>query len=416
MNTSSDVVIIGGGAIGLSSAYYLVEKGISVTLIEREQPGMGCSLGNAGLISPSHFVPLAAPGLLKKGLKWMFDPEGPFWIHPRLDFELLHWLWNFYRASREHNMRQRIPVLKDLLYSSLGLFKDLGSNHDFDLAQKGLLVLHDTPEGEMDNRHESELASEVGVPTKLLNQEELRALEPGIPIHATGALYFPEDGHLFPLKFVEILRDRVLDMGGVILSETNAVRFVALNGRVSEVETTKGLVSGKEFVLAAGSWSPGFMKNLGIRLPVQAGRGFSVNVSKGKYAPKIPFICNEARLAITPMGDEIRVAGTLELSGLDLSVSERRVRAIMRNTNRYMGPLDFSGVDVAKAWSGLRPCSPDGLPYIGRFNHFSNLTAATGHAMLGISLAPITGKLVSEILSGEKPRVDISLLKPERFH
>jgi D-amino-acid dehydrogenase len=191
--------------------------------------------------------------------------------------------------------------------------------------------------------------------------------------------------------------------------------FKVQGNRIVEAETTNGNLRADEFVLAGGSWSPHIVRSLGIKLPMQAGKGYSITYAQKANKPLIPFILTEARVAVTSMGDSIRFAGTMEIAGLGLSITQRRVDAILDSLKNYFGGFDNLNASDGDVWAGLRPVSPDGLPYIGRFKSHSNLIAATGHAMIGISLATVTGKLVSEIARGAKPSIDLSLLKPDRF-
>lgn len=419
MEQKFDVVIIGGGAIGICSAYYLIKSGYSVAVIEKNEVGKetSCSWGNAGLISPSHFVPLAAPGMVVKGLKWMFNPESPFYIHPRLDGELLMWLWRYFRASHEKPMRRGMPVLRDLTYESLQLFKKINSDEkiSYGFEHRGLLMLHNTAAGEKANRHEAHLAEEIGVEARMLDHSQLNELEPNVKILSQGGLFFPNDAHLIPDQFVLSMFELAKKNGVAFFEEAEVLHFDKNEHSISSVVTRDGKIGGKQFVLAAGSWTPNLLRKLSITLPVQPGKGYSVTVQNPAHLPKIPFILTEARVAITPMGKTLRFGGTLELSPIDLTINERRVKAILKAVPAYLGDMQLDKVDTHQAWAGLRPCSPDGLPFIGRFRKANNLIAATGHAMLGITLAPVTGKLISEIVAEEKTTVDIATLSPDRF-
>ncbi|KAB2881148.1 FAD-dependent oxidoreductase [bacterium] len=419
MEQKFDVIVIGGGAIGICSAYYLSKNGLSVAVIEKNEIGKesSCSFGNAGLISPSHFVPLAAPGMVAKGLKWMFNPESPFYIHPRMDDELLKWLWRYFRACNEKKMRLGIPILRDLTTESLRLFEKINSdeNISYGFEHRGLLMLHNTVAGEKANKHEAHLAEEVGVEARLLNNEELNELEPNVKILSRGGLYFPNDGHLIPDQFLNAMAELAKKNGVAFFPKTEAMGFEKKENRLVSVVTPNGKIGGKEFILASGSWAPLLLKKLSLNISVQPGKGYSVTVKQPAHLPKIPFILTEARVAITPMGGALRFGGTLELSPINLTINERRVKAILNAVPAYLDDMRLDAVNTKDAWAGLRPCSPDGLPFIGRFESVPNLIAATGHAMLGITLSPITGKLVSEIVANEKTVVDISQLKPDRY-
>lgn len=415
-NKHHHVVIIGGGAIGLCSAYYLHKAGASVTVLEKGEFGHGSSLHNAGYVCPSHFVPLASPGIIAQGLKWMLSPTSPFYIKPRLESDFIAWAWKFWRSCTEENVKRAAPLLRDLGNESLRLYKELAALQafDFDWSEKGLLILYRTERGRIACEEEAHLANEIGIEAKVLDKPALQTLEPHVEMRADGGIYFPGDCHMTPAKFVGGLA-QYLEASGVKLLKNTEVSSLKVQGkRVVGVATAAGDFTADEFVLAGGSWSPRIVNEIGIRLLVQAGKGYSVTVPRKENKPLIPLILSEARVALTSMGDTFRAAGTMEIAGLDLSVTRRRVDAILHSIPNYIGGFQKSDFDGSEPWAGLRPVSPDGLPYIGRFTSYPNLIAATGHAMIGISLAPITGKLVEEIVAG-RPSMDISLLSPDRF-
>ncbi len=417
MKSNSHVIIIGGGAIGLCSAYYLHKAGASVTMIEKGEFGHGSSLHNAGYVSPSHFIPLASPGIISQGLKWMLSPTSPFYIKPRFDPDFISWAWKFKQSCTKENVKRAMPLLRDLSNASLELYKEFAAMKafDFEWTSKGLLILYRTEKGKRGCDEEAEYAHTLGIEAKLFDTSGLQTLEPNVEMRASGGLYFPGDCHMTPAKFVEGLA-RHLEAGGVKLLKNTAVSGFRIQGnRVVEVRTTNGDYEADEFVLAGGSWSPDIVHGLGIKLLVQAGKGYSVTIPRKENKPAIPLIFSEARVAVTPMGDTIRFAGTMEIAGLDLTITQRRVDAILNSIPNYIGGFEKSDFNGVQPWAGLRPVSPDGMPYIGRFKSYSNLIAATGHAMIGISLAPVTGKIVSKIVQEERVEFDMNLLNPDRF-
>ncbi len=417
MSEQSDVVIIGGGVIGLCAAHYLSASGVTVTLLESRKVGAACSDKNAGLVVPSHIIPLAAPGVIKKGLQWMLRPDSPFYIRPRFNLELLTWLWKFSRACSHDQMRHSMPVLNEMLHASSALFDGFSTASDnaFGLTRRGLLMLYKTEKALQAETRDADAARDLGQEVNVLRNSELEALEPNIRMSAAGGIHYVRDAHLDPEAFVRTVHTR-LDKKLVRIEERTEVHgFESQGNHISAVQTSHGRIAGKEFVLAAGAWSPVLSKALGIKLPMQAGKGYSVTVSNLVEKPRLPFILAEAKVAVTPIGESFRFAGTMELSGLNEHISRRRVQAILKAVPAYFPSLDTHKAETRQAWTGLRPCTPDGLPYIGRFTRVKNLVAATGHAMLGISLAPFTGKLVSEIVQHKKPSVKLSPLSPERF-
>ncbi len=417
MSKDAQVIVIGGGVIGVCVAHYLQNEGIDVAIVEKNDIGKGCSYGNAGYACPSHFVPLASPGILAKGIRWMLDPKSPFYVKPRLDRDLASWLLKF-RASCSPTIANRAkPLLRDLNVASVELFKGLTGldSIEFGFETRGILMLYNSEKGE---REESELAREaemLGVEARVLTAQQINELDPGIRTCARGGVYYPGDCHMDPGRFVESLFRYLEGKGLKTFPSREVLGFERHNGRITAVRTSHGPLSAEEFILAGGAWSPRLCRDLGIRLPVQPAKGYSVTIDDPPRKMKIPSILMESKVAITPIGERLRFAGTLELAGLDLSINRRRVDAILNAVPRYLSGINPDSYRKIQPWAGLRPCSPDGLPFVGRFTAYPNLIAATGHAMLGLSLAPITGKLVAELLARKKTSIDIALLQPDRF-
>lgn len=412
-----NVVIIGGGAIGLCSAYYLHQAGATVTVIDKGDFGHGSSLHNAGYVCPSHFIPLASPGIISQGLKWMLSPTSPFYMKPRLDPAFISWAWKFKQSCTAENVRRAAPLLCDLGNASLSLYKEFAQRKDFDFewTERGLVTLYRTEKAKHHCEEEAEMAWKLGLRAELMNRDELQKLVPEVEMRATGGLYFPDDCHMTPALFVQGLAQHLKAQGVTMLDKTEVTGFMMMGGRIAAIQTPNGTYEADDIVLAGGSWSPNLLRTIDITLPLQAGKGYSVTIPRTENKPLVPLILSEARVAVTSMGGTIRFAGTMELAGVDLSITQRRVDAILNSIHNYFGGFQQSDFVGTEPWAGLRPVSPDGVPYIGRFSKCSNLIAATGHAMVGISLAPITGKLVSEIVADQKPSIDISLMNPERF-
>jgi D-amino-acid dehydrogenase len=411
------VVVCGAGIIGLCCARALRARGHAVTVIERGPADRdGCSFGNAGMITPSHFVPLAAPGMVALGLKWMFDPASPFYIRPRLDAELAAWGWRFMRACTPEHVARAAPVLRDLNLASRELYVGLADElPDFGLATRGLLMLC---REERTLAHEQSLARharELGVPTEVLDAAATARLDPDVRMNVAGSVYFPRDAHLDPSRLILGLTPRLEASGVKFLWETELNGWRRDGESLAAARTNHGEIAADAFVLAAGSWSPSMVRDLALRLPMQAGKGYSLTLPRPRQLPRLCSILTEARVAVTPMGGSLRVGGTMEVVGLDESIQPRRIRGITEALPRYFPeftPEDFQGIEP---WRGLRPVTPDGLPYLGRVAAVPNLIAATGHAMMGLSLGPITGQLVAEIVDGEPASIDLSLLSPDRY-
>lgn len=413
---SKRVVIIGGGLIGLSAAAECARRGHRVTVIERAPRQRGASLGNAGMVVPSHFTPLAAPGMVALGLKWMWNPESPFYIKPRVSWDLLTWAFRFWKASTREQVERAAPLLRELHFASREAYAQLAAGgEEFGLAQNGLLMLCKTPRALHEEALMAERARVLGVPAEVLDARQAAALDPGVTMDIAGAVYFPKDCHLRPERYIAVMERRVLAAGGELLFGADATGWRRDGSRLAAVQTSQGEIAGDEFILAAGAWSPGLVRDIGLRLPMQAGKGYSVTLPAPVELPRICSIFVEARVAVTPMDGALRVGGTMEIAGLNERISQRRVEGILKAVPRYFPKFERSHFDGIPPWQGLRPCSPDGLPYIGRSAAAPNLIVATGHSMMGLSLAPVTGALVGQISDGEPPRFDIRLLSPDRY-
>jgi len=415
-HTNTDVLVIGGGAIGVSSAYYLNQTGRSVTLIERGDICSGSSYGNAGLIVPSHSIPLAAPGVIAKGLKWMLNPESPFYIKFRFDRQLISWLWKFRKACSETQMLRAIPVIRELNFASLQLYDELAGIEDLDFGyeKRGMAIIFRTEKGFQDGIKEARLMENNGIEIRVLKEQDVNDMA-NTETSAVGGVYYPQDAHINPHRYVQGLADYVAEKGVDVRTSTEVLAFESSGGRVNSIKTTKGDFSAEEIVLAGGTWSGEIGKELGINLLIQAAKGYSGTFKRTTDCPDVPFGLAESKAILTPMGDTMRVAGTLELAGLDPSVNMRRVQAVLKSIPAYFPDIDSDALELIEIWRGLRPCTPDGLPYLGRSQQYDNLTIAAGHAMIGMSLSPITGKLVSQIVTGKKPQIDLTPFRIERF-
>jgi D-amino-acid dehydrogenase len=409
--------IIGGGIIGLFIAYHLRKNGHDVTLFERGTINDSCSTGNAGMVTPSHIIPLAAPGMIAKGIRWMFDETSPFYIRPRLDLDLIRWGYLFHRSASKSYMDRSIPALRDLLMMSRKLYQDFHNNRPFDFGfeGRGIMMLYTTKAVEHEEIETAEIANRLGVEAHVLTKSEAQAMEPDITMDVLGATYYPMDAHLQPHVLVESLAKWLTNHGVTIVERSEISEIRVRQGRIQTVGVGHDQHEFDEYVVAAGSWSPTLAKQLELRLPMQAGKGYSIEYAALKSIPKIPSILVEARVAVTPMVNTLRIAGTMEIGGINRNIDMNRVRGIVDSIARYYPQVETPMPQKEHVWSGLRPCTPDGLPYIGRASGIKNLTVATGHAMMGLGMAPATGKLVSQLINGEATDIDIQPFSVDRF-
>jgi D-amino-acid dehydrogenase len=415
---SKRVLVVGGGVVGLCVAYCCAQKGHRVVVVEHGAPERGgCSFANAGMVVPSHFVPLASPGVVALGLRHLWNPESPFHIKPRLSADLLDWGLKLHRAATREHVERSAPVLRDLHLASRACFEDWAARwgNTFELVERGMLVLCRTGHGLAEEAGTAGFAHRLGIPAEVLSAADVAAHEPGIRMTIAGGVYFPLDGHLTPGRFMAELRREAQRLGVELRDRTDVQDWRVNGGNVVGVQTSGGIVEADEFVLCAGIWSSDLARRLGLSLPMQAGKGYSLTLERPPMLPQVCAILSEARVAMTPMGGALRFGGTMEIGSLDESVHPARVRGIVRSVGDFYPDMTPAHFTHAAVRTGLRPCTPDGLPYVGRFAGFANLSAATGHAMMGVSLAPITGKLIAELLSGERPSCAIDALSPDRY-
>ncbi len=411
----SDVVIVGGGIVGVCSAYFLAEQGARVTLLERGEICSGCSEGNAGWIFPSHSTPLPAPGAMRKALGWLFDPASPFYIKLRLNLDLVRWLWIFARSCTESRARRTFELNRELSLQSRTLYETLAalSGLEFDWTKEGLLLVCRTRAGLSEVEEELRLLKALGGEGRRLDGDETRELVPQLSAEIQGGIHYPADAHIQPASFVRGIAAQCKRRGVRILSGVEAIAFETSGSRISRVVATKGDFKCDHVVLAGGAWSAGLVAPLGLRIPVESAKGYSVTFERPDDFGNIPMLLAEAKVGASPCQGPLRFAGTLELAGLDLSINERRLRAILDAGRLFLPGLPE--LVRLETWRGLRPCTPDDLPIIGRPHAVTNLVLATGHGMSGISQGPITGKLVAELVSGDRPAVDLAPFSPDRF-
>ena len=356
---------------------------------------------------------------MTQGLRWLADRSSPFYVRPRPSADLVRWLWRFRSAARKDRMETAVGVLASITVPGALAWDELIDSEglDCEYGRRGLLSLCMTDKGMAESREESRILGQCGISSRILGPEQIREIEPAASMDVRGGVLFDDDGNLNPSAAVTGLARRVEELGARLETGQEITSITRSGNRVVGVETPAKSYRTQEVVLAAGSWSASLGRTAGLRLPIQPAKGYSVTITgaPGGWRPNMPLMAHEARAALAPIGDGVRMAGTLELAGLDLSISARRVRAIVSGLAQYFPSLGGIEPRPEGVWSGLRPCAPDGLPVIGRPRDLDGLIIATGHAMIGMTLGPITGKLVSQLAGGRRPEIDISPLSPDRF-
>jgi D-amino-acid dehydrogenase len=413
-----DIIVIGGGPVGCCCALELARAGASVALVEREPeicPPESGAHANCGLLVPSDATPLAAPGVLGQGLKWMLDSSSPFYIAPRPSPALARWLWLFRAACSEERAQAAAPVLRALHVLSTRLHDELaaeGRGDEWRFHHGGELQIYESAAGYAEAMKEAERARAMGIRVDEVSAEQARRLFPGLRCEPAGAHSFPEDGHLDPMLFTRAVAAMAEEAGAAVVTGAEAISLEPAPEGV-RVLTTRGWFSAPQVVLAAGAWSPLLTRGLGVHLPIEPAKGYSVDVDRPADFPEMPLYMGDAHVVLTPLGDALRMGSTLELAGWDMRVRPKRVAYLRAGGERAVGvPADGP---VRRLWRGPRPVTPDGLPVIGRVPGRDRVVLATGHCMLGLSLGPATGRLVTQVASGARPEIDLAPLSVQRF-
>jgi len=411
-----EVIIVGGGIIGLATAYYLNLEGHDVSVIDQDKIKSGASHINSGYLTPSHIIPLAAPGMISKGFRWMFNNSSPFYIKPRFDLDLVNWGMKFIKSCTSEHVQKSMKSILDINLLSKKLFIEMqqSNNFDFHLESKGLLMAYKTSLAEREEAKAASWAKDLGIIVKQLSKEEILKIQPKVPMEVAGAFMYESDAHTTPELFMNNLKNHLMSRGIKFFLDTVVTSFQKKEKKIEALNTNKGIFKADEFVIATGAWTEGILKELGIKLSIQAGKGYSFDV-KNITGLSIPAILSEAKVAVTPMSGYTRFGGTMEISGINSKINSRRVLSIVNAAKEYYPGIEIPLTSVDKARSGLRPLSTDGLPFIGRHSSFKNLVLASGHAMMGWSLGPATGKLITELVSGYDPSLDLKPYSPERI-
>ncbi|MDB5008573.1 MAG: amino acid dehydrogenase [Mucilaginibacter sp.] len=413
----SKAIIIGGGVIGLFSAYYLHKSGWEVDVLDRGDLSDNCSFGNAGMVTPSHFVPLASPGMVEQGIRWMFNSKSPFYVKPSLNKDLLSWGLKFVKSATKKHLERSAGGLRDISLLSRDLYhefeKDAG--FDFGLTDNGILMLFKSPKVEEEELHMVEKATNLGLDAQYLTPDECHKLQPGIELDILGAVHYHCDSHMYPNMLMKGLV-KYLEAEGVGIHRNTEVTKIIHDGKnITSVLTEDNEYTADSYLISGGSWSPGIAKLVGLKVPLMPGKGYSFMVHEPVKKMTIPSILCEARVAVTPMNGSIRFGGTMEIGKINKQVNMNRVKGIVESVPKYFPDFKLPVPDQKDIWFGFRPCSPDGLPYIGMSGKYNNLAIATGHAMIGLALGPATGKLIADALNGQQPVMDMNMFSPSRY-
>lgn len=410
-------VVIGGGIIGLCTAYYLRKEGWEVTIVDKSDLSDNCSHGNLGMVVPSHFVPLAAPGMVAQGIRWMFNSRSPFYVKPSLNPSLVNWGLRFLKsATVSHVENSALPLLQINNYSK-DLYEEILKEPGFDFAyeKKGILMYYKTEKTGEEEVHMAEKARSMGLNVSALNKNEVQLLEPGLSLDILGAVHYQCDAHLAPKKLMQQLLKNLEENGVVFETNTSVTSVIKEGNRITKILAGDKEIKGDVFVFANGSWLPQLAKMAGINIPLMPGKGYSVTYEQPRQKLNVPAILCEARVAITPMNGKMRYGGTMEIAPVNDQINMNRVQGIIESVSKYFPEIRLAMPEKKDVWFGFRPVSPDGLPYIGYSNKIKNLIIAGGHAMMGLSLGPASGKIVSDLANQHKAEIDITAFNANRF-
>lgn len=411
------VLIVGGGIIGISCAHYLHHAGLQVTVIDRKGIAGACSHANCGYICPSHVLPLTEPGAIKLALKSLFQPQSPFRVKPRFSPALWNWMWQFARRCNHAQMLTAGQHLKAILDSSMAEYRTLIRQEQWDCQwrESGLLYVLRTQRGlEEFSKTDQLLTQQFAVQAQRIRGEELPDFDPAIRSGLAGAFYYGGDAMVRPDALAAQWCQRLSDVGVQFLEDCHLRTIENNGGRTVRVNTTHGPLSADYFVFATGAWSPKLSKQLGCVIPIQPGKGYSITMARPDPCPRYPMLFPEHKVGVTPFEDGYRLGSMMEFAGYDTSIPAQRIQQLRTSAEPYL--LSPHTPDVHETWYGWRPMTWDSLPIIGNVPNLHNAFLATGHNMLGVSLAPATGKLIAEMVAGKATHIDAAAYAPARFY
>jgi D-amino-acid dehydrogenase len=413
--THSQVLVIGAGIVGIACAHYLNQAGYQVTVIDKGQVGSGCSAGNCGHICPSHVLPLNEPGAVMTGIKSFFNSKSAFRIKPQLSVSLARWLWEFTLRCSKQKMLSAAKDIKPLLDSSMQEYHQIVNSLDCDWQSKGLLYVLETEQGvERFAQSNDMLSHEFGVTADFMSGSELTALDPAYKDGLAGAFHYPGDTHLHPDRLINSWVTSLKQAGVLFIENCELTQMTKSNGQAVSIHTSSGVFTADHYVVATGAWSKKLARDLNCSIPIQPGKGYSLTMSRPEICPTHPAFFSEHGIGVTPFEHGYRLGSMMEFSGFDSSISEKRIRLLKELAKPYLKE-PFTDIDNV-VWQGWRPMTWDSLPIIGRLPSLKNTYLATGHNMLGVTMAPGTGKLISEIIQEQSTHIDNTPFQPSRFN
>ncbi len=415
-NVSIDVIIVGGGIMGCWTAHYLIERGLRVRIVERDTIGSGASFGNCGYISPSHVMPLCAPGAIAHTLPQILTGRGAISMAMRVDPTLWKWMFHFSQKCSDKPKTHAAIARHELLRTSMALYRDFVRDNDLDCQwhDAGLIMVHRGQRSfESFQKVADELATQYDVHATRLERDQLIEQEPALVENLAGGWFFADDAHMHPGQLMRWLHERLAAAGCEIVEGTEVNGMDVKSGKIMSISTSGGPMRAERYVIASGAESPRFAKPLGCKIPIIPGKGFSMTFSSVEGAPRVPMIFEDSHVAVTPWGSQFRVGSTMRFAGYDNSINPSRVQQILDDAQSYLRtPLPNK---PENPWAGWRPMVYDDLPCIDRAPKVTNAYLAAGHGMVGMSTGTGTGKLIAQIMTGETPHIDPAPYSLARF-
>lgn len=409
-------IIVGGGITGLCSAYYLLEAGWEVELVDQGDLTNNCSFGNAGMIVPSHFVPLAAPGVVSQGVRWLFNKHSPFFLKFSLDPTFLSWGFRFLRHANQEHMDDSVSAILDLNLLGKKEYRALTDTLDFSYVERGIFMLYKTAAMEKEQLELAEIAEELKVDCRVLSSEEIQELEADIPLSVKGGVWYTSDAWIDPPEIMTKLLDFLKKKGLTVHPYQTIDRLEMEGQQVRYIFSKEQVFQGDKFIFANGADLGTLAKRAKINIPVMPGKGYSFMTDNFEGKLQHAALLLDDKVSITPMGNQVRIGGTMELGPKDHRYRKTKVQGMVNAVNRYYPQVGLKEPDFGEVWHGFRPCSPDGLPYIGNSTQFENVVIAGGAGMMGMSCGPAFGKLVAELIEEKPTSLNIDKFDPERFN
>lgn len=411
-------LIIGAGVSGLASAYFLNKAGFQVSVFDKTEATDNCSFGNAGFIAPRYITPLASPGIINEGLVYMLKKESPFYIKPRLNLDLIKWGLKFKKAATKERVEAAGPVLRDMIQRNQQILENLVEQEKLDfLYQKhGHLTICETQESLDKEKSAIKRANELGIEARILSAEEAFEKEPYLPKSIIGAAHYPGDSHLSPGKLMTELRAYLEKEGVQFILNAEVSQLVEENNKIELTTVQNQKYKADVAVICAGVWTQDLGKKINVNLPTQAGKGYSITLKNPPAMFHHNFTMADRKVAVTPIGsDTMRFSGTMEIVGKDTSITKPKVNAIKRAVLEFYPQYTMEDLDEEEVWVGLRPCSADGMPYVGRLKGYSNLYVSSGFAMVGMSMSFASAEIIQQLITEGKAELDNRLIDPNRF-